>query len=77
MVLIDRIKVVDQLHSTSPSENLDRERISLQTEFDSLTNYNSIDLFLKVRHNLYEYGERAGKLLSHQLKQQRLALYLQ
>lgn len=53
-VLIDRIKVVDQVHSTSPSENLYRERISLQTEFDSLTNYNSIDLFLKVRHNLYE-----------------------
>ena len=45
--LIDRIKVVDQLHATSLSENLYSERILLQTEFDSLTNSNAVDLHLK------------------------------
>lgn len=74
--LINRIKVVDQLHSTSPSENLYRERILLQTEFDSLTNDKAIDLYLKACHNLCEYGERASKLLSHQLKQSATAGFI-
>ena len=38
---------------TSPSENLNRER-KVQTEFDSLTNDNAVDLFLNAHHNLYE-----------------------
>lgn len=74
--LIDRIKVVDQLHSTSPCDNLYRERILLQTEFDSLTNDNAIDLYLRTRHKFYEYGERASKLLSHQLKQSATAGFI-
>ncbi len=72
--LIDRIEVVDQIHSTSPSQSLYRDRISLQTKFEALTNDNPIDLHLKSRYVFYEYGVITkficeSKLLSHQLKQ--------
>ena len=74
--LIDRIKVIDRLHSVSPSENLYKERISLQTEFDSLSNGDAVDLHLKSRFNFYEHGERASKLLCHQLKQSAAAGFI-
>ncbi|KAF3851752.1 hypothetical protein F7725_005107 [Dissostichus mawsoni] len=56
--LIDRIKVIDRLHSISPSENLYKERISLQTGFDSLTN-DQKDInaqFQSFYENLYTAG---------------------
>ena len=74
--LMDRIKVVDQLHSVSPSDELYRERILLQTEFDSLSNGKAADQHLKSRHEFYEYGERASKLLCHQLKQSATAGFI-
>lgn len=67
--IIDRIKEVDQLHSESPPADLYKERLLLQTEFDSITNTKAIDLHLRSRLTYYEHGDRAGKLLSHQLKQ--------
>lgn len=66
--------MVDQLHSTPPSEN--QKRILLQTEFNSLTNDIVINLYLKTHHNFYEYEERASKLLSHQLKQSAMAGFI-
>ena len=74
--LMERIKVVDQLHSTSPSSELYKERIVLQTEFDSISNSKAADLHLKSRHEFYEHGERAGKLLCHQLKQSATAGFI-
>lgn len=47
--LIERIKIVDQLHSASPSDDLYKERILLQTEFDSISNTKAIDLHLRSR----------------------------
>lgn len=67
--LIDRIKVIDQLHSVSPTDSLYKERILLQTEFDSIVNVKAIDLHLSSRLTSYEHGNGASKLLSRQLKQ--------
>ena len=40
-----------------------------QTEYDIFINQREEDLYLRSRQDFYEHGERAGKLLSHQLKQ--------
>ena len=74
--LIDRIKMVDQLLSTSPSENLYTERNLFQTEFDSRTNDNPIDLHLKSSHKFYKHQECATKLLCYQLKQSATAAFM-
>lgn len=52
------------------------ERILLQTEFDSLMNDNAIELYLRTRHEFYEYGDCASKLLSHQLKKSATAGFI-
>lgn len=63
------IKEVDVANSMAPSEELHRKRILLQTEYDVLISQCEEDLYLRSRQDLYEHGEHAGKLLSHQLKQ--------
>ncbi|KAG7512241.1 hypothetical protein JOB18_024128 [Solea senegalensis] len=64
-----RICAIDQEHALTPSENLYRERILLQTEYDIIMTERAEDLHRKSRLNYYESGERASKLLSHQLRQ--------
>uniref|UniRef100_A0A1A8LYQ6 Reverse transcriptase domain-containing protein n=2 Tax=Nothobranchius pienaari TaxID=704102 RepID=A0A1A8LYQ6_9TELE len=67
--LMKAIKEVDQANSMTPLEELHRKRILLQTEYDILTSQHEEDSYLRLRQVLYEHGERAGKLLSYQLKQ--------
>lgn len=67
--IMKTIKEVDLAHSMAPSEELHRKTILLQTEYDVLISQCEEDLYLRLRQDLYEHGERAGKLLSHQLKQ--------
>lgn len=67
--LIKLIHDVDQLHSVSPSADLCKRRIALQTEFDLLAAREVEEKFLKSRQSHYEHGERASRLLSHQLRQ--------
>lgn len=67
--LMKAIKEVDLANSMTPSEELRKKRILLQTEYDILTSQREEDLYLRSRQDLYEHGERAGKLLSYQLKQ--------
>ena len=67
--LVNTIKDIDQRHSAAPSADLYKERIALQTEFNSLTSAHTQGLFLKSRMTHYEHGERASKLLCHQLRQ--------
>ena len=64
-----RIHTIGQEYSSTPSENLYRERISLQTEHDILMTDRAEDLHRKSRLTYYESGERASQLLSHQLRQ--------
>lgn len=67
--LISLIKDVDGRHSAAPSADLYRERIDLQSEFDTLSSGMAEQLHLKSRQEFYEHGERASKLLCHQLRQ--------
>ena len=67
--LISLIKDVDRRNSEAPSADLSRERIGLLTEFDTLSSGSAEELNLKSRQEFYEHGERASKLLCHQLRQ--------
>ena len=67
--LTKAIKEVDLANSRAPSEELHKKLILFQTEYDILINQREEDLYLRSRQDFYEHGERAGKLLSHQLKQ--------
>lgn len=61
------INEVDVANSMTPSEELHRKRILLQTDHDVLISQRDEDLYLRSRQDLYEHGEHTGKLLSHQL----------
>lgn len=63
------IKDVDHQHSLALTADLRKRRIALQTEFDLLVSKEASEKFLKSRQVYYEHGERAGRLLSHQLRQ--------
>lgn len=66
--LISLIKNLDRRHATAPSADIYRERIALQTEFDTLSSGAAEELHLRSRQEFYEHGERASKLLCHQLR---------
>lgn len=70
--LIKLIHDIDQQYSTSPSVDLGKKRIAVQTEFDLLAE----EKFLKSKQNHYEHGERVSRLLSHQLRQYSAANYI-
>ena len=65
--LISLIEDVDRRNSEA--DDLSRERIGLLTEFDTLSSGSAEELHLKSRQEFYEHGERASKLLCHQLRQ--------
>lgn len=67
--IIKTIGDIDEKNAVAPSADLYKERIALQTEFDSLSSAYIQSLYLKSRMTHYEHGERAGKLLCHQLRQ--------
>ena len=72
--LISRINAIDQEHSQTPRANLYTERVALQTELDTLKSEE--ELYLRSRQKVYEFGERASKLLCHQLRQATEAGYI-
>ncbi|KAF3833362.1 hypothetical protein F7725_027027 [Dissostichus mawsoni] len=49
--------------------NLYKERLRLQTEHNLLTTDEATRLILKSRHNVYEFGDKANKLLALQARQ--------
>ena len=62
------LNIDNQLANNSTPE-LFKGRLLLQTEFDNLSIRQTERMMLKTRQTYYEHGERAGKLLCHQLKQ--------
>ncbi|KAF3833342.1 hypothetical protein F7725_027007 [Dissostichus mawsoni] len=46
-----------------------QERLTLQSEFNTLTADKAAELLLKTRSNYYKQGDKAGRLLAHQLRQ--------
>lgn len=59
---------LDVLLSTSQTPDLYKERLGLQTELSLLLTAEAERLLLRSRGSVYEHGDKAGRLLAHQLK---------
>lgn len=68
--LTNSIRDLDRRYATNPRPELYKERMSAQTEFNLLTSKHEERMLQQSRGNYYEYGEKASRLLAHQLKQQ-------
>lgn len=64
------MKNVAQQMASSSSPNLQNRRVSLQSEFDLITTTDAERLLLRSRATYYEHGDKAGRLLAHQLRRQ-------
>lgn len=67
--LTEQITQLDSIYASSPSPDLYKERLSLKTEFDLLVTDQTTEMLLKSKYNHYEYGDKASRLLAHQLRQ--------
>lgn len=67
--LTDDILKLDIKYRHSPSADILKQRLLLKTEFDLLSTHQAENHILKSRHSSYEHGEKAGKILAHQLRQ--------
>lgn len=65
----ERITQLDTLYAATPSPELYKERLLLQSKFDTLTTDHTVKLLTKSRSLFYEQGDKASKLLAHQLRQ--------
>lgn len=68
-VLTDKILETDILCSHSPTANVFKKRLELQTEFNLLSTHQAEYLISKSRHSHYEHGEKARRALARQLRQ--------
>jgi len=68
--LMDSIFNLDRKYSESPSPVLYKERIALQSKINLLSTNQAEYLLLRTCSTYYEYGEKASRLLAHQLKRQ-------
>ncbi|KAI9999450.1 hypothetical protein NQD34_018194 [Periophthalmus magnuspinnatus] len=68
--IICKIKEIDRLYETSPSSDLYDKRQCLQTELNLLYTSETTKLLTQLRHKYYEHGERVGRLLASQIKEQ-------
>jgi len=68
-VLYDKILDLDRQYAISPSSDLYRERLSLQTEFNILSTSETTNLMTRARHRFYEHGDKAGKVLARQVRE--------
>lgn len=68
--LTDLVFKLDRKYSESPSPELYKERIALQSKLNLLSTNQAEYLLLRTRSTYYEYGEKASRLLAHQLKRQ-------
>ena len=64
-----RISQLDNIYASSPSPNIYKDRLSLQAEFDVLSTKEVEELLFKAKYCYYESGDKATKLLAHQLRQ--------
>lgn len=67
--LINEIQQLDMLYSLSPTPEMYKRRLILQTEYNLITTKQAECLISKSRSYAYEHGEKTGRLLAHQLKQ--------
>ena len=53
----------------SPTPDLYKDRLRAQTEFNLLSTDEATRLILKSRHNIYEFGDKASRLLAMHARQ--------
>ena len=68
--LIEGIRNLDNEYAMLPTPETYKERLNLQMQHDLLTTERTDKLLLRSRGLVYENGEKAGRLLSHQLKKE-------
>ena len=68
--LMESITELDGKISASPSPELEKERQNLQMNYNLMSTQETEKLLLRSCGFLYEYGEKAGRYLSHQIKSQ-------
>lgn len=67
--LTNDILNLDRVLASSPSKDLFKQRLNLQTEFNLLSTKHIENLIFKTQSRTFEMGEKAGKILAHQLHQ--------
>lgn len=66
--LIEQISEIDHQYAESSTAELLTKRITLQTEFNLLASDETVKLINRSRHKYYEYGDKIGKYLAHQIR---------
>lgn len=67
--LTNEILDLDGVLALTPTDELLKRRLALQTEFNLLSTKHTENLIFKTQSRTYEYGEKSGKILAHQLHQ--------
>lgn len=67
--LSNRIAQLDTIYAISPTSDIYKEHRMAQSEFDTLVADQTVELLLKTNSVYFEQGDKAGKLLAHQLRQ--------
>ena len=60
---------IDKKCSSDSTSELNKERILLQMEYNNLSAHKVVSNLLKTKQKFYEHGEKAGRMLAHQLQQ--------
>uniref|UniRef100_A0A8P4G9K3 Reverse transcriptase domain-containing protein n=1 Tax=Dicentrarchus labrax TaxID=13489 RepID=A0A8P4G9K3_DICLA len=60
---------IDKKCSAHSTSELHKERILLQMEYNNLSTHKVVSNLLKTKQKFYEHGEKAGRMLAHQLRQ--------
>lgn len=68
--LTSAISNLDQSYLLNPSHELLKQLLDLQAEFDLILTKEAERLLLRTRGSYYEYGDKASRLLAHQLRRQ-------
>lgn len=68
--LTSAISNLDQRCALNPSPELLKQRLDLQAEFDLISTKEAERLLLHRRGSYYEYGDKASRLLAHQIRRQ-------
>lgn len=67
--ITEEIVETDRMYACSPTPDLYKKRVSLQSELNLLYTAETTKLLRQLRHKHYEYGEKTGKLLAQQIKE--------
>lgn len=67
--LANDILKLDSILATTPSNDLFKQQMTLQTDFNLLSTRQIENIINKTQSKIYECGEKTGKILAHQLHQ--------